>query len=99
MIAPRLEQHATNLVAERGAAGLAHAGERQLLRGQPVAEEPKLRGLPRTLGPLEDDQPSARHGHASVMIELVAPFLMPSRIHSFTRAITFSKFSCDATTL
>src|SRR5450432_325699 len=97
-LAPRLEQHATNLVAKRGAAGLAHARVRTLMRGQPVAHKAKLRGLPRPFGPFEDEQPAARHGHASVMMELVAPFLMPSRIHSFTRAITFSKFSCDTTT-
>jgi len=67
--------------------------------GEELGEPAKLGRLPRTLAALEDDEPAAvGHGcQPSVMIELVAPFSIPSTIQSFTRAISLSKFSCAAT--
>ena len=78
------------------AAGLAHSDDVVAALAEPLGEQPKLRALPRAFGTLEDDEAAGRHRWAqpSVMIELVAPFSMPSRIQSFTLPMVLSKFSC-----
>ena len=97
--ARRVEQQVPDLVAQLRASRLTHPHTRHSARSQPIVQQPELRGLPHTLRPLEDDQPPALHPHPRVMIGLAAPLRMPSRIHSFTRTMTLSKFSCAVTTL
>ena len=90
----RVEQELPDAVPERGAPRFATAPMRDLRRGQVGSEATELGGLPRPLSSLEDDEQATPHeGHPRVMIELVAPFLIPSRIHWFTCIITLSKFS------
>jgi len=57
----------------------------------------QLCGLAGPFPALEDDEaPLPHRGHPSVMIELVAPRLIPSVIHWFTCTMTLSKFSFAA---
>ena len=88
-----VEHERANRVAERGAPGLAHRDTRRAASGKPFFEATQLRGLPRPFGTLEHDEPATHSRHPSVMMGLADPFLMPSKIQSFTRSITLSKFS------
>ena len=60
----------------------------------PRALNVSLSRLTGSFGTLQDDQFAARGRHPRVMIELVAPFRMPSVIQLFTCSIVLSKFSC-----
>ena len=100
-----IEQDPSNLVAENRPAGLAHGDDLVSTGEQPLRQQSELGTFPGALRAFEYDQ----HGTISrlvcsdhrsptidysVMIELVAPFSIPSRIQSFTFDITLSKFSC-----
>ena len=92
----RLEQQATDLIANRGSARLPNANVSDPARGKRLAKPSDLSRFSDPLGALEDYQPAAPTVHPSVMIELVDPFRMPSVIHPFTCSIVLSKFSCAA---
>ena len=95
----RVQQEIAHRIAERRAARLTEHRVRDAVVIELRGETPELGGLPRSFAALEHDEPTARrHAQPNVMIELVAPFLMPSRIHWFTCTITLSKFSFDAMT-
>ena len=93
-VATWLEQQTPDLVSDCSATRFPHAEARNATRGKRVAQAAKLRGFSNALRPFENDQLTAPRRHPSVMIELVAPFLMPSVIQLFTCSIVLSKFSC-----
>ena len=94
-----VEQELADPIAERGPSRLTEGAVREGRGGERGGEPTELGRLPRSLAPFEDDELPAPHGgHPRVMIELVAPFLIPSRIHWFTCTITLSKFSFAART-
>ena len=77
-----VQEQVADAVAGGRAAGLAEQPERDSSRGEPRREPTELGRLPRALAALEHHEPPARHlAHPSVMMELVAPRLIPSRIH------------------
>jgi len=64
---------------------------------QPLGDEAVLGGLAGAFRSLENNELSRSHAgfdQESVMIELVAPFFIPSMIQLFTWYMTLSKFSC-----
>ena len=88
-----VEQQAADFITQRRAAGLTKARHPNASRRQTRCEAGELRALPRPLPTFEHNQTAVRHRYPSVMMELAAPFRMPSRIHWFTCTITLSKFS------
>ena len=94
---PGLQQKAPNLRCR----SRVPPGSRTARCGMPravsvSAKRAQLGRLADALRALEHDQLPAARRHPSVMIELVAPFLMPSVIQLFTWSIVLSKFSCAA---
>ena len=77
----RVQQNLPNVVPNGSASGLADSDAWDARRSEALCQQTNLRRLAGALGSFEDDQPPARHRQVSVMIELVAPFFMPSMIH------------------
>lgn len=92
----RLEEEPPDLVADGRPPGLANGDMPHAPRGKRLAETANLRRLPDAFRPLENDQLPARRVHPNVMMELVAPFRIPSVIQLLTWTIVLSKFSWAA---
>ena len=90
----RLEENVSNLVPDGRSPRFANAEKSDPARGERLAEPPDLGRFADPFRALEYDQLTALRRHPSVMIELVAPFRMPSVIQLFTWSIVLSKFSC-----
>ena len=95
------EKQSPDLLAEPRCPWLANDHHRYAGSSDLVGESRDLRRLSRSLGALDDNKSTASGGrptrHPSVMMGLVAPRLIPSRIHVFTRIISLSKLSCAVT--
>ncbi len=79
----RMQQQFANAIAHWCATWFAMHSVRHARVRQTHSESLELGGLPRSLTTLEDDEAAAHRSRnqPSVIIELVAPFLMPSSIH------------------
>lgn len=95
-LGPWLEQKAADCVANGRSARLPYAEKSDPSRGKRLAKAADLSRLSDPFRAFEYDQLTATRRHPSVMIELVAPFRMPSVIQLFTCSIVLSKFSCAA---
>ena len=61
----RIEEDATNLVADRGAARFTHRDDLARVCAKPVGQQAKLRALPRTVRAFENDEAATRHARCS----------------------------------
>ncbi len=91
-----MQQYSPYRVTERRAAGLAKCKNPVTVVLQPGRQQPQLRCFSGPLRPFENNKTSGRHGTVQLrlMMELVAPFFIPSMIQLFTWYMTLSKFSC-----
>jgi hypothetical protein len=79
-----VEKKSPDLIPDLRAARFADRCIRNAAGGKRLAKATDLRRLADAFRTLENDQLPASHRHPSVMIELVAPFRMPSVIQLFT---------------
>jgi hypothetical protein len=81
-----MEKQSADCIAKRCSARLTNGQHPLPCPLEALGEQPELGGLPRAFRTLENDQSSSRHGQRqeSVMMELVAPFFIPSMIQLFT---------------
>ena len=98
-VEPRVERQAAGGFGHRRPARLPDFHDVHPCRPEAPSQALRQRGLARALGPLDGDKGPGHDRQPSVMIELVEPFWMPSRICSFTRTINLSKFVCADTTV
>ena len=91
----RIEEDRPYRVAKRCAAGLAEGENAAPLLLEQAGEQAQLRRLSGALGTLENNESSGGHAEFQlrVIMELVAPFFIPSMIQLFTWYMTLSKFS------